>query len=679
MLEGAVHEVDATDRSSPLDTDPTDTESGRHRRTSALDGIRAFAVLAVMAYHFGVPGTGGGLLGVDVFFVLSGFLITSLICRELHRTGTIRLGRFWAQRARRLLPALFILLIGVAVYVHVFAGSIDLASVRGDAFATLIYVSNWRFIFSGQGYFAQAAAPSPFLHTWSLAIEEQYYLVWPLIALFVARRWGTRKVALAAAIGAVASAVLMGWMYLAGFSIERLYYGTDTRAQSLLIGSFVGAVGSHVGSTFDILPAGWTTTRVQRRLWTLSGVLGALFLVWAWHDLEGQNGLLYVGGFFCVAVAAACVIVACVTFPGSALARFCSLGVLVFIGRISYGLYLYHWPLYLLINHAHTGLSGIWLLGTRLLATFAVATVSFFAIEEPIRTRRILPGRMGLVGMGTAAVVAAAALFLATVAPATSTGAVPTTGGAPVAERQALTAAHAFTTRPIRFLLLGDSIALTLGVGLGVRSQPRYGVQVIDRGTLGCELDTFEVILSGVAGPATPGCTHWRTVWKQSVEQDRPDVVGLLIGRWEVSDQLYHGNWVHIGQPAWDDHLASELGQAFALLSAGGARIIVFTMPYVDPPTEAANGTPFPENSPTRVAAFNGLLRSVAGRQPRPVTVVDLNRMLDPHGVYEPELDGIQVRWSDGIHITEAGGEWLQPRILPIVAEQGLDARTGRA
>ncbi len=679
MLAGAAPPFDTPERSSPLDTDPTDTRSGHHGRTSALDGIRAFAVLAVMAYHFGVPGVGGGLLGVDVFFVLSGFLITSLICRELQRTGTIRLARFWAQRARRLLPALFILLIGVAVYVHVFADEIDLASVRGDALATLTYVSNWRFIISDQSYFAQAAAPSPFLHTWSLAIEEQYYLVWPLLALFVARRWGTRKVALTAAIGAVASAVLMASMYLAGFSIERLYYGTDTRAQSLLIGSFVGAVGSHAGGSFDVLPGGWTRSRWQRRLWTASGLLGAVFLAWAWHELQGQNGLLYVGGFFCVAVAAACVIVACVTFPGTALARFFSLGVLVFIGRISYGLYLYHWPLFLLIDHAHTGLSGIWLLGARLAATFVVATVSFFAVEEPIRTRRMLPGRMGAVGLGTAAVVAALAVFLATVAPATSIGALPAAGGMSAAERQALGQDHAFTTHPVRFLLLGDSIALTLGQGLAVRSQNRYGVEVIDRGVLGCELDTLEVILSGVAGPPTPGCTHWRTAWKQVVEQERPDVVGLLIGRWEVSDQLYHGHWVHIGQPVWDAHLTSELDQAFGIFSAEGARIVVFTMPYVDPPTEAADGTPFPENSPSRVAAFNKLLRRVAAEQSRPVTVVDLNTLLDPHGVYQPELDGIQVRWSDGIHITAAGGEWLQPRILPVVAEQGIVSRAGRA
>jgi peptidoglycan/LPS O-acetylase OafA/YrhL len=136
---------------------------------------------------------GGGLLGVDVFFVLSGFLITSLLCRELQRTGAVRLGRFWAQRARRLLPALIVLLLGVAAYAYAFRNSIDVGAVRGDALSTLLYVANWHFILSDQGYFVQAAAPSPLLHTWSLAVEEQYYLIWPLVALFVVRRWGLRS------------------------------------------------------------------------------------------------------------------------------------------------------------------------------------------------------------------------------------------------------------------------------------------------------------------------------------------------------------------------------------------------------------------------------------------------------------------------------------------------------
>ncbi len=361
----------------------------RERRFSPLDGIRAFAVLAVILYHFGISWVGGGLLGVDVFFVLSGFLITTLLCRELAKSGTVRLARFWAQRARRLLPGLVVLLLGVAAYAYLFSNSVDVSSIRSDALATLLYVANWHFILSDQGYFNQAAAPSPLLHTWSLAVEEQYYLIWPLIALFVVRTWGAAKLAVAAAVGAICSSVLMVVMLGAGLSVDRLYYGTDTRVQALLVGSFLGAVGSHAGSSFVIVPARWRESRRQQVWWTVPGTVGALFLVWAWHNLAGQDSFLYHGGFLLVALAAGGVILTCVTVPASWLARLCSIPVLVFIGRISYGLYLYHWPLYLVIDHAHTGLSGFWLLAVRLVATFSVATVSFVALEEPIRRRQI--------------------------------------------------------------------------------------------------------------------------------------------------------------------------------------------------------------------------------------------------------------------------------------------------
>ncbi len=182
-------------------------------------------------------------------------------------------------------------------------------------------------------------------------------------------------------------------MYQAGFSVDRLYYGTDTRAQALLVGSFLGAVGSHRGEGFTILPTGWTATRRRRLLWTGLGVGGAVYLAWAWHTLAGQDPFLYRGGFLAVAVAAGAVIVGCVTVPASVCPDSSPCRDLVFVGRISYGLYLYHWPLFLAIDHAHTGLSGIWLLGTRLVVTFAVATVSFVLIEEPIRTGRAFRGR----------------------------------------------------------------------------------------------------------------------------------------------------------------------------------------------------------------------------------------------------------------------------------------------
>ncbi len=661
----------------PKGTDVPLSPPGGLRRFSALDGIRAFAVMAVLTYHAGISWMGGGLLGVDVFFVLSGFLITSLLCRELVRSGTVRLARFWAQRARRLLPALFMLLVGIAAYAYFFAGSIDVASIRGDALSTLLYSANWHFIISDQGYFAQAGAPSPLLHTWSLAVEEQYYLVWPLIALCVARLWGVRKLALTAVVGAMASAALMVSMYAAGFSIDRLYYGTDTRAQSLLVGSFLGAVGSHVGDGFAILPDRWTATRRWRQLWVVPGVLGAVYLVWAWHALAGPDGFLYRGGFLLVAVAAGAVILTCVTAPASLLARLCSLGPLVFVGRISYGLYLYHWPLFFVINHAHTGLNGAWLLVVRLVATFAVATISFVALEEPIRTGRLLRGWKGSVWIGLAVVATAVAVLLATVTPAATAVARQPGNTMPSAERRALTAAGAFTTKPVRFLLLGDSIALTFGIGLVVQSEQRYGVRLLNGGFLGCDLDGVNTIVSGVVSPATSECASWRSVWRGAIERIRPDVVGLLIGRWVVSDHLYQGHWVHVGEPVWDRHLAAELDQAIDIFTAGGAKVVLFTMPYVDPPTEAANGTPFPENDPARARAFNDLLVKIAGQRAGVVTLIDLNKLIDPNGRFQPVVDGVTVRWADGIHISKTGGEWLQPVILPTVARLGLQARSG--
>jgi peptidoglycan/LPS O-acetylase OafA/YrhL len=651
-------------------------EAGGLRRFSALDGIRALAVLAVLLYHAGISWMGGGLLGVDVFFVLSGFLITSLLCRELVRTATVRLGRFWAQRARRLLPALVITILGVAVYAYAFRDSLDVSAVRGDALATLFYVANWHFILSDQGYFVQAAAPSPLLHTWSLAVEEQYYLVWPLVVLAVARWFGLRAVAVDAVIGAVASASLMAALYAAGFSVDRLYYGTDTRVQALLIGSFLGAVGSHRGDGFSIVPAAWTSGHRRPWIWTGLGVAGAVYLAWAWHALAGVDPFLYRGGFFLVALAAGAVIVACVTVPASPVARVLSLRALVFVGRISYGLYLYHWPLFLAIDHAHTGLSGTPLLAVRLVATFAAATASFFLIEEPIRRGTLWRGRKSLGLAALALIVAAAAVLVATVTPATAAVAPPRHDGLSADLRRSLASTNAFTTDPVRFALFGDSVALTLGVGLNVDSVARYGVRVQDGASLGCDLDDTEVETSGVVGPATPGCIGWRTVWPQLMTRYHPEVTGLLLGRWEVSDHLYQGHWVHVGQPAWDRHLTAELDQAVDILSSGGARVILFTMPYVDPPVEAADGSTFSENDPSRMRDFNQILARVAAGRKGLVTLVDLNARLDPGGHYQAVVDGVTVRNSDGIHLTKAAGVWLQPIIMPTIATLGLAARS---
>ncbi|MFZ0668027.1 MAG: acyltransferase, partial [Acidimicrobiales bacterium] len=477
------------DRSTKVPT------GGPHeQRLRALDGIRAFAVTAVILFHAGITAVSGGLLGVDVFFVLSGFLITSLLCTEHGRSGSIRLGRFWAARARRLLPGLFVLLIGIAVFAWIFRQTLDLSSIRGDAIATLLYVANWHFILSGQSYFEQALAPSPLLHMWSLAVEEQYYLVWPLVAVFVLSKKGPRGLALVASIGAALSALLMAVMFLEGFSTDRLYYGTDTRAQALLVGSALGALASQ--REWRVIPQGWAENRTGRVSGTLMWVTGAAALIWFWHDLNGQNPFLYEGGFLLVALASGAVITNVTSWRSSVLSKFLSLGSITYIGRISYGLYLYHWPLFLAIDHAHTGMSGATLLAVRLAATLAAAVVSFHLIEQPIRRGAFAKTWRGLGIAGATAAATCVVIVVATIPPAFANVEVarePT--HITDTERRLLAEHHAFTTNPIRFLLVGDSVALTAGEGLRVESQQRYGVRIFDWGIAGCDLTTDATVV----------------------------------------------------------------------------------------------------------------------------------------------------------------------------------------
>src|SRR3954471_21397865 len=202
-----------------------------------LDGLRGIAVIAVLLFHGGVTWAKGGFLGVDVFFVLSGFLITSLLLDERWKTGTVKLSRFWARRARRLLPALLILLAAMAAYATWVPMQSPLGDLRRDVLATLAYVSNWHFIIDGGSYFARNAPPSPLRHTWSLAIEEQFYVLWPLLFIAVARgRHRLTKLAVLIGVGIAASIAAMAYLFHPGADSSRVYYGTDTRAHVILIG-----------------------------------------------------------------------------------------------------------------------------------------------------------------------------------------------------------------------------------------------------------------------------------------------------------------------------------------------------------------------------------------------------------------------------------------------------------
>ncbi len=650
-------------------------------RTAGLDGIRAFAVLAVLAFHFGAPGMGGGSLGVDVFFVLSGYLITSLLVRERERTGAIGLGAFWTRRARRLFPALFVLLVAVVLYARFDAAQLDLSAIRGDELSTIFYVANWHFIFSGQGYFAHASAPSPLLHTWTLGVEEQYYLIWPVVALVVLRRYGRVALARTAAVGAVASAVLMVSMHAAGFSLDRLYYGSDTRVQALLVGSFLGAIGA--ASQWRALPERWSRSRGRRGAILLLGLAGAGFVGWAFHATNGQGSFLYEGGFFLVAVAVALVLLAVITVPESFFGKAFSLRPLRYVGRISYGVYLYHWPAALILDHAHTGLSGPELLLARLALTFTAATTSFELLEKPVREGRLFRSwRAPATAFLAAAVAVSGAVMVVSVgpAPAGASLARATRPATATPYRPALTRNH-----PVLSLMVGDSVALTLFMGLSYYSR-NYGVEFVTaKGTgqgtqLACDLDPGETIeFEGQRVKASDNCRGWRGDWAKLVRRYDPDVVTVLLGRWEIMNRFYDGHWTHIGDADWNTHLTAELQDMVRVLSSEGASVVLLTMPYSDPPVEASDGSVFPENLPSRVDAYNNLLRRIAWSDPHEVSLIDLNTLLDPDGHYAQEVDGVDVRWPDGVHVSVEGGLLLQHSVLPRLVALGFSHDESRS
>jgi peptidoglycan/LPS O-acetylase OafA/YrhL len=645
---------------------PDGWRSATDGHVAALDGIRAVAVIAVLLFHAGVAWAGGGMLGVDMFFALSGFLITSLLVDEYRRSGTVRFSRFYERRARRLLPALLLTLLIVAAYANWFAEPDLLGSIRGDALSTLFYVSNWHFVFSDQGYFVHFGPSSPLLHTWSLAVEEQFYLVWPLVSLLVLRWRGRRVLAAVAASGVVASVALTATLFAGGVGNARLYYGSDARAQAVLVGACLGALGP-ASAWFRRRP-GWSDRAPGRRAIALCGLLGAVGCLWAIHAVPGDSWVLYHGGFAVMGLATGAVITAVVAQPRSFLDRALSWGALTYVGRISYGLYLYHWPVFLMLDSTHTGLLGWRLLACRLAVTGAVAICSYHLVEEPVRQRRFVrTWRAALVvPAGTAAIVAAVVISTVTPTATAAASAARTLAVPSQAATARLEASHGLARgQSVHTLILGDSLALTLGVGLGTDAQA-WGVHVDNGAVLGCDLDPNSTVnIEGNVTQAAQGCADWRRTWAADVRRLNPDVVAIELGRWEVSDRIVDGRWTRIGARPWDDLLGRLLNEAIALVSNRGAKVVLFTLPYIQQTTEQPNGEPWPINRPSTTNGYNELVRRVAARHPGVVSVIDLNRLLDPAGHYTSYVDGVRVRNPDDEHPSTAGGELLRPVVLP--------------
>jgi peptidoglycan/LPS O-acetylase OafA/YrhL/lysophospholipase L1-like esterase len=523
-----------------------------------LDGLRALAVIAVIVYHANRSWLGGGFLGVEVFFVISGYLITLLLIAERERQGGVSLGNFWMRRARRLLPALFTLLIATITYCAMFDRD-RLGMLRGDVVAGVTYVSNWFQVWSGSSYTTEFAF-APLRHLWSLAVEEQFYIVWPVVMYVVLRRLRAKTLPILGVVftgGAIAIAVYTAVVYKTGVidTIENtpeqfmslfgrqvlrtdfLYLGTITRASGLLLGAALAAV--------------WRPWAIRRGraganangldLLGLTGLAALGYMCWKFREVvtvadEGTHGydLLYRGGLFAVGIATLFAI-AMVTHPRSRLGKYViGTPVLVWVGKRSYGLYLYHWTVF----QAYRKSAGTALdakeFAALMLITVVVTEASYRFIETPIRTGsalrtyrewRALGGRIrpeisvGFAALLIVPIFAIASLATAKVLPDDITanlndnqGAITTIAPTTLPAMGTIPAATTTTASPkgkIAVLAVGDSVMLGSAKKLAAQGitvdaaknrQVLYALQIFNFYKQTGELGDYVVIHLGTNG-----------------------------------------------------------------------------------------------------------------------------------------------------------------------------------
>lgn len=677
----------------------------------SLDGIRALSLIGILLYHSDFTWARGGYLGVTVFFTLSGFLIASLLLRERDLTGGIRLGAFWRRRARRLGPPVLGLLALVAVLSA--AGVLSSAeTLAGDAIATSTWMANWWFIISGQTYAGFFGEPSPFQHMWSLAVEEQFYLLLPVSVLVLlgrrgrARRW---RLALVVTAGTALSTLLAALLFTETETL-RSYFGTDTRMAEPLVGVLlalllVGADG-------------------PRRLGPVSGrALGATALVAVaalatlMYGLGRYDARLYHGGLLITAVLAA-VLVAAATQPRALVSRTLALPPLAALGRISYGAYVYHWPIFMWLTGERTGLSPGPLFMLRVGATLVLAALSYQLLEQPIRAGVLRP-RIGIAGLATATAAALAITVVGAGLPAPSVGGlygddaeapappppVPTAGARPAAApstaksggvrdgpaegartrsassgtkargdpgSSARRAADPPEDDPLRVAILGDSLANNLAGGMNAWADKRSDVVIYNVAMPGCPIapgGTWR-FPDGYTKDVKPHCAWW-----QDPGSDRsaklatfdPDVIVIQDSRNEMPDRKQPDWTTYFGPGAgvYDTWLINQYQHAIETFTRNQHTEVVL-LNAVCADWARLQGWSADGDPQRRVNALNVDYRALTATN---YTLKDLNAILCPDGRFTNTVAGVQNARPDGYHLSEPAAlavarKWLGPIVF---------------
>jgi len=628
----------------------------------ALDGLRALAVTAVLLFHAEIPGAGGGFLGVSTFFTLSGFLITRLLVAELRQSGRVDLGRFWTRRFRRLMPASLLGLTAVLALAHGTIDPTEFGRLRGDVLAALAYVSNWRFMHTEQSYFALFDDPSPVQHFWSLSIEEQFYFLYPLAVLGLWRRRPELvRGLLLPIVAATAVATTTGLVLAAlGAPQARLYYGTDTRAAELLVGALLAL---------------WMARGTSASPTAFAEATGALALVAsvaAVAVVRDGDRVLDHGGFTVHALVTAALLQALVR--PTRVAALLSIAPLRWLGRISYGVYVYHWPVFLWLTPQRTQL-GFWaLFGLRVAVTLAAANASFALIEWPVRSGRMLRARRLWAAAAASAMCLVAGTYWVT------------RSGIAITDLEALLDDTMLASQPtsesftndgsLRVLAIGDSVAADIGEGLAGWGQATgTPLRVWNFGRIACAIGR------GGRRPTVERfplyhehCATWATLWAKVVERFDPDVVVVHTGPFELVDRQ-RPEWDHPlapGAPEFDDWLVSELIAAADVLGARGARLVWLTTPCTGPIRSYDPLAAIGSLDPQRIRRFNdAILPRLVAARPERVRLFDLYAASCPGGQFSetiPDRPGRLRR--DCLHYTPAGSGWIARTLGPIVVEE---------
>lgn len=649
--------------------DMTSTTAAQHTSLPyrpAIDGLRAFAVLSVIVYHVLPSALPGGWFGVDVFFVISGFLITSLLLAEYRRRrGKINLLGFWMARVRRLLPALFLVLAAVLVAAALLTLPGRTSSVSGDVLATLGYVANWRFVLGDEAYFGQVASPSPVRHAWSLAVEEQFYIVYPLLLIGLLSLIRRRTTLVWILVGlSAASALLMVLLHEPGVDPSRVYYGTDTRAHQLLVGAAVAALLSGGPGSLD---------REHARLidlWCRRLGIPAFVVVLSafWWAGKAQT-VLFEGGAVVLSVLISIVLVAATSPSKSWIKRVLSWEPLRRIGVVSYGLYLWHWPIVVFLNDQILPVPTPARVALQVSLTALLAWLSYRFVERPIRKEgfRALVPRLPRLSVALSWAVVPALVAGALSLPAAARTVAPQTGGsgeATVPETEYRPSSEMTTVS-----FIGNSVPKSLITYFRASAHP--DLRLNDTTNVGCDPLDAPKFVEGSVQPEGDGCQGWRDGWAEEISDAQPDVVLFFVAHTMVTDRDVDGKVVKFGSDEWVGLVEDWLEEAQD--AAGDSEFAVMNLACHEMPT-FGNEEIDRVNDTDYVTRLNDTVEDWAADNDVPV--IDQYSLLCPGDEVHSTINGVPL-YDDAIHFTDESGpifwRWLAPQLQRIA--RGEDPR----